>query len=655
MLDYKKCGLTVNRRLLSIIGETLYKQYQDEDFLLLKKFETCKVFDENEVRTRRGTGLGNCNEGITILQCILGHLFKKMFDCNSIFFNDDGVIQIPKNLVKRNLVRIITFVRSIGMVVNLKKTFLSHSNVFCEDYNINAGDFSYHKKQLLVLGFSSVFFQKTLYQAKRLFFSLDRSNRGHQINSDNLLNSLIGFYGYEFFESEYSIPYHIGGWRELSSSNYSLLLDWLYYPEKYALDSISRSQIGLAQSWAYEILLDLEQGGLLSEKSKISYRTKIKSTLERPFEIETTSEYSRIVYEMSGILQKDRLDQQFDDMINYRGLHNAKPKILLGLAMKEERRRSRLFKKRSNIPIKFLLSESSLSNVISLLKRLPDSPEHLAAPLPKGLTIDSDRGKGHVKVVTSKGEKELDRPSLNSTLASIEMKRWLPGGLIDLHKRVLTRKRSGYLISDRPIVNPGRFDLPGWMRLLYPSKRLARLEIATRLGGNVLDPIKFGQGEIWERTFKSPLVEIFGVEALEIESLLSSRKVRKEIVDFYQQIGIESLEQFRKSVQVVRLLISEEKPRKEELPEEEPPYLLSQFIEKLDDDLLFKDFFGEQYEYEDLEPILDNYDSEGYKIIIEDEGDSFESSSSDSSGSDEDSIRGDELRRLNRQEFDIED
>ena len=157
MFDFKKCGLTVNRELIAILGEELELLYPGKGFNEMTYFRNIVVENEgNPMRPIRGVGLGNCNEGVTLIQCVIGYMLYKKRGFDSIFFNDDGAIFTPGEDERKAFTLALTQFNRIGMIINLEKTVFSTFNVFCEDY-VTDKTLDYTKTQLLIIPFVDCF------------------------------------------------------------------------------------------------------------------------------------------------------------------------------------------------------------------------------------------------------------------------------------------------------------------------------------------------------------------------------------------------------------------------------------------------------------------------------------------------------------------
>jgi len=330
MFDYKKCGLTVNRRLLVIIGEELDRIYPGSGFSELCHFEHVNVMNGEILhKPIRGVGLGNCNEGITLIQCVIGYMLSQAFKINSIFFNDDGVFW-SEGEVYIPFSRIYSGISNLGMIINLKKTMISDCNVFCEDYYIHDREIiSYSKTQSIILPFANVWFKPTIAGAKSLYYDLERGLIGRGVNVKAFIPSIYRWWGFEFHKSEYWWPFEFGGWQYYGDTNINECLNLLFDTRPY-IDRHQAIDLELFRTWTAYLFSHQEIGKMLRGKGNISYNTFVPNPFIRKEYNSGQSELVlRICRELALQTLKDRKDQ-LNDLYNKRGMKNAKPRIKLG-------------------------------------------------------------------------------------------------------------------------------------------------------------------------------------------------------------------------------------------------------------------------------------------------------------------------------------
>jgi hypothetical protein len=510
MYDFKKSGITVNRDLLTILGEILVELYPNvEAFKYIKYYANIEVVDLDGTTCTppRGVGLGNANELFTCMQCVFGHIYKKMSGNKSIFFNDDGVLELSDTWQKQTIF-ILTMLKNLGLIVNLAKSVVSTSNVFCEDYHIFAeigkDELDYTKVQNLVMPFAEVLYRPTTASAKRMFYSCERGMLGQgSLGIEKwILDNAIELYLKEFGQLDDILPYHLGGWHDFSTSNFSCLIEFIIDPRQYAESARARGYNQMIRRWSYFNVLKSAKGeGLLSTRSRIAYSGDyLENPMYREFYIPEFGSQFKLAYDFGGFMTPEEMKKAADDQINFRGLQNAKPGIRAGLAFREQKRRNRLFKEFSETNKLFgeVLSRHTVDMVqlLRMVKDLPDRPAYFSYPrafITKDENIILPRHNDQkVYTVGKSGKLAVYRnlnKSLNSTLASISMGKWLNGSDPFIFETLWKSQKSGYLISNKPILRETNYvPTPPIHRAFCPNRKLFIAEIQTRTGRR---PIEF--------------------------------------------------------------------------------------------------------------------------------------------------------------------
>lgn len=483
MFDYKKCGLTVERELLVILGEELDRRFPGQGFSELCHWETVNVFQGEVLRHPvRGVGLGNCNEGITLIQCVIGRILEDLTDMDSVFFNDDGVVCGKSGNERREFGVILTVLNRVGMIVNLKKTLISDCNVFCEDYIINREDVDYSKSQNVIIPFVECFFSRNIVQAKSHHAALQEGLRGRPYTV-NIVGSLIERWGYEFHFSEGFWPSEFGGWIRYGDTNINECLRTLVDPDVIRIPD--RGPIPLYREWAaYQIYYEDISENL--RRSKISYRGE---PVLNPFvgreEMTPQSEWAKGVCKRVGIRLTEDVEESFHSLFNLRGLKNAKPHIKAGLYDKLYSQRRRIWRKFRNFRKKFDIPKVtptilSIVRAVIVLRRGDHTPQNYFPPtslfrhwidIPYGRRIPLGR-------VASWGLSSggYNRFGAVQTLESIR-DGYLKVGAQPLALRCcLKAKSSGKILSTSTLYDvDGSYHFPPWIYHFFASQEMARV------------------------------------------------------------------------------------------------------------------------------------------------------------------------------------
>jgi hypothetical protein len=339
MFDFKKCGLTVNRELLTIMGEELNELYPGKGFGEMSLWKDIVLHSGQQVlNPPRGTGLGNCNEGITLLQCVIGYIIYYYHQIDSIFFNDDGVF-LDKGEVRVPFTKILTLMIKLGMIINLEKTMISRFNVFCEDYT-TPKELDYRKLQHLIIPFADVFFKRNICIAKSLYYALQRNLIGKR-TSVNILPSLVSYYGFEFHKMEIYLPFEFGGWSYYGSTSVNEVIRFLFDPS-FIIGS--EGSIPFAKEWMGYLIRHHKTCKDLTKRTKILYRSFVPNPFTDRELTQDHSEEGQDLLISLGLRTNKQERLMSDDLYNVRGSKNAKPKLLAGISEKLRRYRKTLWR-----------------------------------------------------------------------------------------------------------------------------------------------------------------------------------------------------------------------------------------------------------------------------------------------------------------------
>lgn len=345
MLDFKKCGLTIPFSALKICKEELTKTYPQfgDVFECIDGYSNMVVKDGSVDRHPvRGTGLGNANSLCTLMQCVIAH-FLSRDGWDAVLFNDDGVWRYPGASKRDAFDQLAGIFSDIGFEVNLKKSFLSESNVFCEEYLAPEGT-NWEKRQLFFFPISSLFLQNGIPNAKRFLRNLIESLKGTSYSILTYSLAIEKFYGNEFADFETYLPLELGGWRDYSPTNFSSLIDVLVSP-KYYLEGDLTGYAGLLRKFA-NFVLSSENGSLTDFfATRIAYdRKKDTGFLKPEHGYVTLIPAEKEIGMIYGISTNEDYVNLDIDLLNYRGLANAKRGIRFALDKKTIARRIRFFK-----------------------------------------------------------------------------------------------------------------------------------------------------------------------------------------------------------------------------------------------------------------------------------------------------------------------
>jgi hypothetical protein len=518
--DYKKCGLTVNRKLLTILGEELEYVYPGQGFDELCHFENVIVENgKSELHPLRGVGLGNCNEGITLIQCTIGYILNEVRHLSGVFFNDDGVFAGPFDEIQRSFGWILTAIKNLGMIINLKKSFVSRCNVFCEDYFISKDNMSYEKIQSLIIPFSEIFFVSNISRAKVLCSDLCRNLIGRRINI-NLFNSFVTWWGYEFHPSEEWWPFEFGGWRRYGRTSINECLNVIYYPTEFCPKEMEGTT-PFFKEWAYYLITSEKVREICRYRGNVRYRKFVPNPFISSDLLYPHSDQTEEWIEKLGIQSNEAKLKTLHDLYNVRGMKNAKPMIKLGKANKLQKLRQaiwRSFKRfRSHHDrAVFQGHPSEVLNILQYLRGNEISPQMYEPPRWtitrwEDLTDTNYDSVGRVLFPDNYKVGKGDSLSMFKAMESVTNGYLLEGARPD------KLRRYNQQLENRPIISDDRFKCPHgsipslglWIKLFFGKRKFAMIYYASRYNRYPIGTVDLPYSRDLERVLKDSIRSIF--------------------------------------------------------------------------------------------------------------------------------------------------
>jgi hypothetical protein len=203
-VDFKKFGLTVDRRVGNMILEAIGK----EDFKI--KNVHLQVGDEVYITKRGGGALGWCDPLFALgVIAILQYISKRYkINMDFIVFNDDVEIGFHEPGSYENLMIykdiILTELVSFGFFISYRKVYLSRMFVFLEEYSY-ARKCNMEKSQLAVLPYAKSLSTKMHWKAKFCY------SEGYQIVQSIDIKELC-MNTFQGDHTNYDRPFETGGW-----------------------------------------------------------------------------------------------------------------------------------------------------------------------------------------------------------------------------------------------------------------------------------------------------------------------------------------------------------------------------------------------------------------------------------------------------------
>jgi hypothetical protein len=616
MFDYKKCGLTVNRQLLKIIGEELSYLYPDSGVEELLHFEHISVKNGDTIlHPPRGVGLGNCNEGITLIQCVLGSMIQDLKGLDSVFFNDDGIFVSRDEDTRSPFSWIFTVITKLGMIINLKKTIISDCNVFCEDYFITKDNMSYEKVQSLIVPFANTFFQGNISQAKVLYHNYCEGIIGRNVDIE-LSDSLTQWWGYEFHPSEVWWPFEFGGWRRYGSTSINECIEAIYNSQERCPGELHGS-IPYFREWAYYLVSSQKIREINRYRSNIKYRQFV----ENPFISNSFkyphSEMTTAWLEILGMKTNSQEIDSLNDLYNIRGMKNAKPKIRLGKARKLESYRKTVWRDFRRFRYKnrrvFRKHPSDILNIYHFLRNNEMVPQMYEPPrfcITKWEKIQEEEKVSLGKVLFPDRIKfgSNDRLSILRTMESIN------DGYLKSGSRPDKLRNIAQSLENRPVVSNDRFitsakslpRLPEWIKLFFGKRKFAHIFYASKYKRVPLEMVDLPYSREVERSVRNSVALIFPNAYKVYWRLVSRARGRRDyddILDTFHCRDYRKEADFQSALSILDRYITNLPTEKET---EVDPNLLADYDHLLSmsiDDDLIEEQFGEKT----FDDVLEDY------------------------------------------------
>jgi len=245
MIDYSKCGWTISQDIILSVLEVLVDYYPDTKVFqyLLSAYQSMPIIQwkDTDYRMQRGTMLGMLIELVTVASIASFEICKDYYyfppEMKGWFNNDDTLLHIDKKELTNSrpilLEHAIGIYSKLGWSVHEKKPFVSYTGEWAKVWSATKFNQENETRQFstLINGLDAF----NISHAKHLYNSTYKRFWGmSDIDHEHALDALISFWGYEFHQSEITIPYEFGGWISNTKKgiNYALL-DYWKQPAEY--------------------------------------------------------------------------------------------------------------------------------------------------------------------------------------------------------------------------------------------------------------------------------------------------------------------------------------------------------------------------------------------------------------------------------------
>jgi len=579
------------------------------------------------------------------------------------------------NLKKnRQVIFIMRLLQTAGLIVNLAKSIVSSSNVFTEEY-ITHCDEDYSKQQLLILPIVGALFQPETWAAKRFTYTIGKMLIGSCLSYyvDTIIDVCIRLYPPEFGRMDHLLPYHYGGWKDFSETNFSCIVEYALDPTIFFSRPNDLGSVPEIRRWLTYILVSKGENTILSGPANIPYRgPQLSNPLKDREVYNYEDELSAYVWNYSGDLTQSEYEESYDTIINYRGLHNAKPKLKLGLIRKTAKKREAIYRKFKKVKqtLSFLYSKDliTLSRIMDAISTMNDKPSYLSFPrmfieksIPTdGLTATSLSITVVKKTIDAGDFTSTRRTKVVRTLESIRAEKWIYGSDPFIFYDLWRRSKSGHLISNIPIPNYSRVvvpALPPCFKRFCPNAELFKREIMTRTGSL---PLSYHFCEMSTNKIQiATLKDAFGIilpvhlKGMWRSILYTHRKRVKDIREMLSSIHLDDADELERALYALKETLDEElELPDEEVAENELLYDSEYLLNKYDDVTLFNELISEEYTVEDALEYAD-YDYEDLEEENESPREEFienilEEYIEDEEIEDLEDLDQNEIRRVNR-------
>jgi hypothetical protein len=206
-IDFKKFGLTANRKLANIALDVIDKGH-------LKIPDTYLNVEGDIYKTTRGGGaLGWCDPLFAIGIAAIIYSFRKRNQLDYmdfIIFNDDVEISINQDIDPERVIllkdALCNELERFDLLLSYRKIYCSRMSVFLEEYH-NAQKCEMSKIQLAVQMYSKSLSAKYHWKAKTYY-----AEGAKYVRSSFLKELCMNSISLEFHEAEFERPIELGGW-----------------------------------------------------------------------------------------------------------------------------------------------------------------------------------------------------------------------------------------------------------------------------------------------------------------------------------------------------------------------------------------------------------------------------------------------------------
>jgi len=246
--DFKKCGLTMPREIISIVEKVLVKKYPRQNFEYLNIYQNWRVYlkdyagqKDGYIQPPRGHALGQANELTTLIQIVIHYMnldrseeeLGEPLKVDAVFWNDDSAFTGSLNDLELYSTFDIALCDELGLIVKPEQTAILDGGILFMEQYTSLKNWDTNKDVKLELAIKDKMFCFNIVEAKHCIRSMSFDIIGNE-RLENSLQELISYWGYEFYRDEYLYSDILGGWL-LDIYNWH---DITFYNEVFVTDEL---------------------------------------------------------------------------------------------------------------------------------------------------------------------------------------------------------------------------------------------------------------------------------------------------------------------------------------------------------------------------------------------------------------------------------
>jgi len=213
--DLEKSGILLPREVIARVSFALQSKYRALASKIKERFSVYENFvllseKGEKLPTIRGVGLGMAAEIVTLVEIAIFFMIRPSGTIRIGQFHDDQVLAFKGNepdLINAYYLDSMDMHESLGMPLSYTKTFISRYPIFLEEYGNPSWSDKTVKGSVLI---GNAFALPNIRMAKDYISGL--SPLIDDIKHKAILDELVEWFGFEFYQEECQFDYLLGGW-----------------------------------------------------------------------------------------------------------------------------------------------------------------------------------------------------------------------------------------------------------------------------------------------------------------------------------------------------------------------------------------------------------------------------------------------------------